>query len=51
MPRTGNKATQVGRYASDCGPQWTVDMHRVGNEFPPCPHCHRAVNYTYVGPI
>jgi hypothetical protein len=51
MPRTGDKFTLVGRYASDCGPQWTIDMRTLNTEFPPCPHCHRQVNYTYVGPI
>jgi hypothetical protein len=45
MPRTGDKCTSIGKYKSDCG-HWTVDMKKVGDEFPPCPHCHRAVNYT-----
>jgi len=47
MPRTGEFAPQTGKYASDCGPEWTVRM-RVGEELPPCPHCHRAVNYTFL---
>jgi hypothetical protein len=49
MPSTGDKCILEGKYASDCGPQWTIYMHSVGNEFPPCPHCHEPVNYTYVG--
>jgi hypothetical protein len=51
MPRTGDKCALVGRSASDCGPQWTIDMRTLYTEFPPCPRCHRQVNYTYVGPI
>jgi hypothetical protein len=48
MPNTGDKATATGKYASDCGPQWTITIHAVGNEFPPCPHCHKPVHYTKV---
>jgi len=51
MPETGDHCTQVGTYASDCGPQWIVHMRRIGDEFPPCPHCHLPVNYRYVGPL
>ena len=48
MPNTGDKATATGKYASDCGPQWTITIHAVGDEFPPCPHCHKSVHYTKV---
>jgi len=50
MPKTGDKCTETGKYASDCGSLWTVQMHRVGDQFPPCPHCRKPVNYSYVGP-
>ena len=49
VPRTGQRATSPGTYASDCGSQWTVHMKQVGDEFPPCPHCRRAVYYKKVG--
>ena len=49
MPRTGQRATSPGTYASDCGPEWTIHMNQVGDEFPPCPHCRRAVYYKKVG--
>lgn len=48
MPNTGDKATETVTYASDCGSQWTITIHAVGNEFPPCPHCHKSVHYTKV---
>ena len=48
MPETGDKATATGKYASDCGSQWTITIHAVGDEFPPCPHCHKSVHYTKV---
>jgi|GEM_PF-1037225 len=51
MPRTGGRCMRVGIYASDCGSQWTVEMGLVYSEFPTCPHCNRAVNFTYVGPL
>jgi hypothetical protein len=49
MPRTGDHCTVAGQYRGDCtepgcGQVWTVTM-KVGDEFPPCPHKHRAVNY------
>lgn len=46
MPRTGDHAKEPGEYKSDCG-HWTVHM-TVGREFPPCPHCHKRVNYTLI---
>jgi hypothetical protein len=49
MPKTGDKCTQIGRYASYCGPEWIVHVRRLGAEFPPCGHCDRPVNYRYVG--
>ena len=45
MPKTGDKATATGEYNSDCC-GWKVDMKAVGNEFPPCPGCHKAATYT-----
>ena len=49
MPRTGDHCTVAGQYRGDCtepgcGQVWTVTM-KVGDEFPPCPHKHHAVNY------
>jgi hypothetical protein len=45
---TGDRCVTTGNYASDCGAQWTVSLN-IGDNFPPCPHCHRAVRYRFVG--
>jgi hypothetical protein len=37
-----------GTYQSACG-HWTVHMKNIGDEFPPCPNCHRAISYTKIG--
>jgi hypothetical protein len=50
MPKTGDRCTQIGRYASECGPQWIVHVRHVGSEFPRCAHCDRPVHYRYVAP-
>ena len=51
MPKTGDRCRRVGTYISACGPQWSVQVSHIGDEFPPCPHCHKAVKYRYVGPL
>jgi len=43
MPKTGDYARTTGEYAADCM-HWTIFM-RGGLEFPPCPQCHRVVEY------
>jgi hypothetical protein len=48
MPKTGDKAAVAGHYSSDCC-GWSVEMKQAGNEFPPCPGCHKPATYTYTG--
>lgn len=46
MPATGSKCTRSGIYAPDCrGKQIALSM---GETFPPCNHCHHAVNWALV---
>ncbi len=47
MPNTGDKCTQTGVFTSHCGKEWTVHMRTLNSEFPPCPHCHKSVHYTW----
>jgi len=46
MPKTGDYAHATGEYVADCM-HWTIYM-RAGVEFPPCPQCHRSVEYRRV---
>jgi hypothetical protein len=46
MPRTGAKNTVAGIYKCDsCGERITEPL---GHEFPDCPKCKKAVNWTLV---
>jgi hypothetical protein len=46
MPLSGEHCIEPGIYISQCGAEWTVHLLKPGDEFPPCPHCHRNVHYT-----
>jgi hypothetical protein len=46
MPSTGHKCTQSGIYANDCHAKQIALS--VGETFPPCSHCQKAVNWTLV---
>lgn len=48
MPKSSEKAPQTGHYKPDCnGPNIHIE---AGKTLPPCDHCHRQVNWTYIGP-
>jgi hypothetical protein len=52
MPMTGAHAATTGYYKADyhvgvTETQRTIHMI-AGREFPPCPHCHRPVNWTLI---
>ena len=49
MPKTGSKAQQSGIYRSDCRDRYEIALS-VGETFPPCWACHRAVNWRLVRP-
>jgi hypothetical protein len=34
-------------YRSACA-HWTVQMKNLGDEFPPCPNCRRAISHTKI---
>ena len=46
MPQTGAKCQQSGIYRPNCGGKEIALS--VGETFPPCSHCHRAVAWTLV---
>jgi hypothetical protein len=47
MPQTGQVNQVSGIYRADCGnrPERAIPK---GHTFPPCPHCHRPINWTLV---
>jgi hypothetical protein len=47
MPSTGHKSSASGIYRSDCSGKKEIALS-VGETFPPCSHCHRAVNRSLV---
>jgi len=52
MPKTGAHATVSGTYKADyhtpCGSAERTIHMLAGREFPPCPHCHYAVDWTLI---
>jgi hypothetical protein len=47
MPSTDDKNTVAGIYVSNCADVERITMP-LGHEFPPCPKCGRAVQWTLV---
>jgi len=48
MPHTGDKCPTTGRWQGD-DEHHTIEHMKAGDTFPPCSHCHRSVNYTFLG--
>lgn len=46
MPQTGHKAAVSGIYANDCHAKEIALS--VGETFPPCAQCRRAVNWRLI---
>jgi hypothetical protein len=44
-PRSGDLARVTGTYAASCDCRSVLDVSRC-DEFPPCPHCVRPVDWT-----
>jgi hypothetical protein len=47
MAHTGEKCPTTGTWRGD-DEHHTLIHISAGETFPPCSHCHRSVNYTFV---
>jgi hypothetical protein len=47
MPSTDDRNTVAGIYVSDCPDRERITMP-LGHQFPPCPKCGHAVEWTLV---